>query len=287
MIDTFLDRLIDLALDEDLGAAGDVTTQATVPEDARGSAELWAKEKMVLSGTKAFARVFERVDASVTCRFSKTDGDQVGPKEKVAELEGPLSSLLIAERTALNIIQRMSGIATLSRQAADALKGTKTKILDTRKTSPGMRLLAKEAVRHGGATNHRFGLFDGVLIKDNHIAAVGGSVTEALRRAKENGPRLTKIEIEVTDLDQLQEAINGGADVVLLDNMDDATMAKAVKLAAGRVELEASGNMTLERLPRVGKLGVDFVSMGALTHSARSMDLSLEILNAPKRKKAR
>lgn len=285
-MNTFLDRLIDLALDEDLGAAGDVTTSALVPDDARGSAELWAKEKMVLSGVQAFARTFERVDPKVTVRFSRRDGDEVGPKEKVAELEGPLGSLLIAERTALNIIQRMSGIATLSRQCAKALAGTKTKVLDTRKTSPGMRLLAKEAVRHGGATNHRFGLFDGVLIKDNHIAAVGGSVKEALRRAKEHGPRLAKIEIEVTDLRQLQEAIDGGADVVLLDNMDDATMAKAVKLAAGRVELEASGNMTLERLPRVGKLGVDFVSMGALTHSARSMDLSLEILNAsPKEQK--
>lgn len=283
MIDTYLDRLIDLALDEDLGAAGDVTTQSVVPPDARGRAELWAKEKMVLSGTKAFARVFQRVDAATTCRFSKSDGDEIGPKQRVAELEGSLAALLIAERTALNIIQRMSGIATLSRAAADALEGTKTKVLDTRKTSPGMRLLAKEAVRHGGATNHRFGLFDGVLIKDNHIAAVGGSVSEALRRAKQNGPRLGKIEIEVTDLDQLQEAIDGGADVVLLDNMDDATMGKAVKLAKGRVELEASGNMTLDRLPRVGKLGVDFVSMGALTHSARSMDLSLEILNVPSR----
>lgn len=285
MIDTFLDRLIDLALDEDLGAAGDVTTRSVVPHEARGSAELWAKEKMVLSGTKAFARVFERVDGNTTCRFLKADGDDVGPREKIAELEGRLSSLLIAERTALNIVQRMSGIATLSRAAANALKGTKTKVLDTRKTSPGMRLLAKEAVRHGGATNHRFGLFDGVLIKDNHIAAVGGSVSEALRRAKDNGPRLGKIEIEVTDLDQLKEAIAGGADVVLLDNMDDATMAKAVKIADGRVELEASGNMTLARLPRVGKLGVDFVSMGALTHSARSMDLSLEILNEPLRPK--
>jgi nicotinate-nucleotide pyrophosphorylase (carboxylating) len=280
----FLDRLIELALDEDLGAAGDVTTRALVPDDATGRAELWAKESMVLSGTAAFARVFARVDEQVEVKFSAKDGDEVGPKQKIATLSGRLASLLIAERPALNIIQRTSGIATMARQAAKAVGGGGLKVLDTRKTSPGMRGLAKDAVRHGGAVNHRFGLFDGVLIKDNHIAAVGGSIREALRRAKENAPRLVKIEIEVTNLEQLREACDEGADVVLLDNMDDATLKKAVELAGGRVELEVSGGVTLERLPRLSKLGVDYVSMGALTHSARGMDLSLEIVATPRRR---
>ncbi|MBM4380934.1 MAG: carboxylating nicotinate-nucleotide diphosphorylase [Deltaproteobacteria bacterium] len=273
-----LDRLIDLALDEDLGASGDVTTAALVPAGARGRAELWAKESMVLAGMEAFRRVFEKVDPSVSVRPLRVDGDAVGPREKVAELEGPLASLLIGERTALNIVQRTSGIATLARQAAEKVKGTKTQVLDTRKTPPGMRGLAKLAVRAGGATNHRFGLFDGVLIKDNHLAAVGGSVKTALERARARAPRLVKIELEVTTLEQLREALVHGADVVMLDNMDDAQVAEAVKLAAGRVPLEVSGGVTLERLPKLAALGVDFVSMGALTHSARAMDLSLEIL---------
>ena len=158
------------------------------------------------------------------------------------------------------------------------MRGSKLRVLDTRKTSPGMRGLSKEAVRAGGASNHRFGLFDGVLIKDNHLAAVGGDVREALRRARAHAPQLVKIEIEVTRLDQLPEAIAGGADVVLLDNMDDATVAEAVRIAGGKVLLEVSGNVTLERLPKLAQIGVDFVSMGALTHSARAMDLSLEIV---------
>ncbi len=194
-----------------------------------------------------------------------------------ARVSGRLRSLLAAERTALNIVQRMSGIATLAQQAMTAVRGSKLKVLDTRKTPPGMRSLAKEAVRLGGASNHRFGLFDGILIKDNHIAAVGGSIKEALRRAQANAPRLVKIEIEVTNLKQLAEAIEGGADVVMLDNMDDELIRKAVALTAGRVPLEVSGGVTLDRLSRLAKLGVDFVSMGSLTHSARAMDLSLEI----------
>ena len=272
-----LDRLIDLALDEDLGPAGDLTTLALVPVDAQGRGELWAKEPMVLSGLNAFIRAFHRFDSSVRVRSLKNDGDEVGPKTKIAELVGPMRSLLTAERTALNLIQRTSGIATLSRAAAQAVAGSNLKILDTRKTTPGMRGISKAAVRDGGATNHRFGLSDGVLIKDNHLAAMGGSVTKALERARAWAPRLVKIEIEVTTLDQLKEAIDARADIVLLDNMDDALIEKAVALAAGRVELEASGNVTLERLPRLAALGVDFVSMGALTHSARAMDLSLEL----------
>jgi len=274
----FVDRLIDLALEEDLGAAGDVTTQALVPEGARGRAEVWAKEPLVLSGTRAFARVFTRLDSAAEVRFSQPDGAHVASRTVVGTVSGSLRALLVGERTALNILQRTCGIATLAAHAADAVKGSRLRILDTRKTSPGMRGLSKEAVRAGGASNHRFGLFDGVLIKDNHLAAVGGDVREALRRAREHAPPLVKIEIEVTGLGQLPEAVDGGADVVLLDNMDDATLAEAVRIAAGRVKLEVSGNVTLERLPRLAQLGVDYVSMGALTHSARAMDLSLEIV---------
>jgi len=196
----------------------------------------------------------------------------------VGTVSASLRTLLVGERTALNILQRTCGIATLAARAADAVKGSRLRILDTRKTSPGMRGLSKEAVRAGGASNHRFGLFDGVLIKDNHLAAVGGDVREALRRARAHAPQLVKIEIEVTGLAQLPDAIAGGADVVLLDNMDDATVAEAVRIVAGRVKLEVSGNVTLERLPGLAQLGVDYVSMGALTHSARAMDLSLEIV---------
>jgi nicotinate-nucleotide pyrophosphorylase (carboxylating) len=273
----FLDRLIELALDEDLGAAGDVTTEALVPKNVRGIGVLLAKEPMVLSGLDAFARVFTTVDPQVQLKLLAKDGDSLRPKQRVATLSGKLRSLLIAERPALNIVQRTSGIATLARTAAEAVKGSKLKILDTRKTTPGMRGLSKAAVRDGGASNHRFGLFDGVLIKDNHIAAVGGSVREALQRAKAQAPRLVKIEIEVTTLAQLREVLAEGCDVVLLDNMDDATVAQAVKLAKGKVALEVSGGVTVERLPTLAKLGVDYVSLGALTHSARAMDLSLEV----------
>jgi nicotinate-nucleotide pyrophosphorylase (carboxylating) len=274
----FVDRLIDLALEEDLGAAGDVTTQALVPENARGRAEVWAKEPLVLAGTRAFARVFTRLEPAAEVRFSEPDGARVAGRAVIGTVAAGLRTLLVGERIALNILQRTCGIATLAAQAADAVKGSKLRIIDTRKTSPGMRRLSKEAVRAGGASNHRFGLFDGVLIKDNHIAAVGGDVSEALRRARAHAHPLVKIEIEVTRLDQLPPAIAGGADIILLDNMDDATLAQAVRIAAGKVQLEVSGNVTLERLPRLVQLGVDFVSMGALTHSARAMDLSLEIV---------
>jgi nicotinate-nucleotide pyrophosphorylase (carboxylating) len=276
----FVDRLIDLALEEDLGAAGDVTTQALVPENARGRAEVWAKEPLVLAGTRAFARVFTRLEPAAEVRFSEPDGARVAGRAVIGTIAAGLRTLLVGERTALNILQRTCGIATLAAQAADAVKGSKLRILDTRKTSPGMRRLSKEAVRAGGASNHRFGLFDGVLIKDNHIAAVGGDVSEALRRARAHAPQLVKIEIEVTRLEQLTAAIAGGADIILLDNMDDATVAQAVRIAAGSVQLEVSGNVTLERLPRLAQIGVDFVSMGALTHSARAMDLSLEIVQS-------
>jgi nicotinate-nucleotide pyrophosphorylase (carboxylating) len=222
--------------------------------------------------------VFTRLEPGAEVRFSEADGARISGSAVVGSVSASLRTLLVGERTALNILQRTCGIATLAARAAEAVKGSPLRILDTRKTSPGMRGLSKEAVRAGGASNHRFGLFDGVLIKDNHLAAVGGDVREALRRARAHAPQLVKIEIEVTELAQLPEAIAGGADLVLLDNMDDATVAEAVAIAAGKVQLEVSGNVTLERLPRLAQIGVDFVSMGALTHSARAMDLSLEIV---------
>jgi nicotinate-nucleotide pyrophosphorylase (carboxylating) len=279
-MDTFLDRLISLALEEDLGAAGDITTNALVPPEALGIAELIAKERLVLAGLDAFARVFYLVDPALQVEFLEREGQEIQPKALVARVRGSMRALLTAERTALNIVQRTSGMATMSQQVMAAVRGTKLRVLDTRKTAPGMRSLSKQAVKSGGAFNHRFGLFDGVLIKDNHIAAVGGSVREALRRARANAPQLVKIEIEVTTLEQLTEALEEGADVVMLDNMDDEQIRRAVELVAGRIPIEVSGGITLERLPRLAKLGVDFVSMGALTHSARAMDLSLEIVQA-------
>jgi len=280
----FVDRLLDLAFDEDLGASGDVTTRALVPPEAEGTAELWAKEPMILSGLGAFRRAFQRFDPQVKVTFVAKAGQRAGPRSLVARVEGRLQSLLTAERTALNLVQRTCGIATLAHQAAQAVKkvkGSRLMVLDTRKTPPGMRGLAKRAVRDGGAHSHRFGLFDGVLIKDNHVAAVGG-ITQALRRAKERAPHLLRIEVEVTSLAQLAEALREGADVVMLDNMTDEQIRAAVKLTAGRSKLEVSGMVTLERLPRLAKMGVDYVSMGALTHSARAMDLSLEITQAAK-----
>jgi nicotinate-nucleotide pyrophosphorylase (carboxylating) len=278
-MDGYLDRLISLALDEDLGAAGDITTEALIPADAMGSAELVAKERLVLAGLEAFARVFVRVDPAAQLELLKADGEEIEPRTVIARVHGRMRALLTAERTALNIVQRTSGMATLARQAAAAVKGTSLKVLDTRKTAPGMRALSKQAVRTGGASNHRFGLFDGILIKDNHIAAVGGSVREAIRRARAHAPQLVKIEVEVTNHQQLAEALEGGADVVMLDNMDDEQIRQAVQQVAGRVRLEVSGGITLERLSRLAAMGVDYVSMGALTHSARAMDLSLEIIS--------
>jgi len=273
-----LDRLIDLALDEDLGAAGDVTTAALVPASTRGQAELVAKERLVFAGGEAFARVFQHLEPASSVAFRFDDGARVEASTVVASVSASLRTLLIGERTALNLVQRLCGIATLSAQAAEAVRGTRCRVLDTRKTSPGMRALSKQAVLAGGAYNHRFGLFDGVLIKDNHLAAVGGDVREALRRARQAAPRLLKVEMEVTSLNQLEDAVEGGADAVLLDNMSDADVAEAMRRIRGRVEVEVSGGVTIERLPRLAALGVDFVSLGALTHSARAMDLSLELM---------
>ena len=270
-----VERLIDLALDEDL-SLGDATSEATIPADAAGRGVFLAKDDLVVAGTAVAVRVFERLGA--TCTFSRQDGTRVGRGQVIGEARGPMRALLAAERTALNFLQRLSGVATATRVAVDALAaaGGRTRLLDTRKTTPGWRRLEKDAVRAGGGVNHRFSLGDGILVKDNHVAACGG-VGEAVRRARARGNAMLRVEVEVVDLPGLDEAIAAGADIVLLDNMDDAGLAAAVRRAGGRVLLEASGNMTLERLPRVAATGVDFVSMGALTHSARAADVSFEI----------
>ncbi len=266
---------MDLALEEDL-LLGDATSEATIDAAARGEGRFLAKEDLVLAGAAVAVRVFEKLGAG--CRFGRSDGDAVVRGEVFGIAEGPVRALLAGERTALNFLQRLSGVATATRRCADALaaQGGKTRLLDTRKTTPGLRMLEKAAVRAGGGRNHRLALGDGVLVKDNHVAACGG-VAEAVRRARERAGAMLKIEVEVVDLAGLDAAIAAGADIVLLDNMDDAPMAEAVRRAAGRVLLEASGNMTLERLPRVAATGVDFVSMGAITHSARAVDISFEL----------
>jgi nicotinate-nucleotide pyrophosphorylase (carboxylating) len=269
------ERLVELALEEDL-LLGDATSEATIDAAARGEGRFLAKEDLVVAGTAVARRVFDRLGAE--CAFDVEDGAAVAKGKTFGTARGPIRALLAAERTSLNFLQRLSGVASATRRCVDALAagGGRTRLLDTRKTTPGWRMLEKAAVRAGGGRNHRFALGDGILIKDNHVAACGG-VAEAVRRARESSGAMLKLEVEVVDLPGLDAAIAAGADIVLLDNMDEAAMAQAVKRAAGRVLLEASGNMTLDRLPRVAATGVDFVSMGAITHSARAVDISFEL----------
>ncbi len=264
---------------EDVGH-GDLTTQLTVPQDAQGRGVILAKETGVLAGIEAARLVFHEVDPTLRFTALKADGDRLEPVQAVARIEGRLASILTAERLALNLLQRLSGIATLTRKYVEAVAGTQARILDTRKTTPGLRALEKYAVRVGGGHNHRFGLFDGILIKDNHIAAAGG-VRAAVTRARARAPHGLRVEVEVTTLAELEEALEAGADVILLDNMDLPTLRQAVARAAGRARLEASGGMTLERVRAVAETGVDFISVGALTHSAKALDLSLEIEATP------
>jgi nicotinate-nucleotide pyrophosphorylase (carboxylating) len=270
-----IERLIDLALEEDL-FLGDVTSEATLDPAAQARGRFLAKADLVLAGTAVASRIFERLGAE--CRFETKEGTLARRGDWLGEASGSVRALLAAERTSLNFLQRLSGVATATQRCAAALAsaGGRTRLLDTRKTTPGWRRLEKDAVRAGGGSNHRFSLGDGILIKDNHVAACGG-VAEAVRRAKARAGAMLKIEVEVVDLPGLDQAIAAGADIVLLDNMDDATMAEAVKRANGRVLLEASGNMTEERLPKVAATGVDFVSIGAVTHSARAVDISFEL----------
>lgn len=275
------DLLIELALNEDLDTTGDVTTSSVVPEEAAATAVLRCKEpRMVLAGIQIAERVFKMVEPRLQFRTMKDDGDVCEYGEIIAEISGPARGILVAERTALNFLQRLCGVATTASKYTEALSGTKTEILDTRKTTPGFRNLEKYAVAIGGATNHRVGLYDRVMIKDNHreLAAMegAGGITRSVRRAREKYPDL-EIEVEADNLDEVREAAEAGVEYIMLDNMSDDMMAEAVKLVAGRAKLEASGGITLERLPRIGKLGVDFVSSGALTHSVKAADISLDI----------
>lgn len=276
-----VDLLIDLALQEDLDTTGDVTTDSVVPVETLATAVLLCKEpQMVLAGLGVAERVFKKVEPRLEFTAMKQDGDTCERGEILAQISGPARGILTAERTALNFLQRLCGIATISAKYAQALAGSKTVILDTRKTTPGYRNLEKYAVAVGGATNHRIGLFDRVMIKDNHreLSALEGpgGITRAVQRARAQHPEL-EIEVETDSLEEVKEAASLNVEYILLDNMSDEMMAEAVKLVAGRAKLEASGGITLERLPRLGKIGVDFVSSGALTHSVKSADISLDI----------
>jgi nicotinate-nucleotide pyrophosphorylase (carboxylating) len=271
-----LDRLIDLALEEDLGP-GDVTTQALIPPELQGEAEIRAKETLVVAGLPVAARVFQKLDAALVWAAELDDGQEAAPGQVLARLTGPVAAILTGERVALNFLQHLSGIATFTRRMVAQVAGSGAALMDTRKTTPGWRVLEKYAVRLGGGRNHRLGLYDAVLIKNNHLAAVG-SIGAAVRRAKEKAHHLLEIEVEVTDLKGLREALEAGADLILLDNMDDATLRRAVELARGRAKLEASGSMTRERLPRAAATGVNFISMGALTHSAPAVDIHLRLV---------
>jgi nicotinate-nucleotide pyrophosphorylase (carboxylating) len=266
-------RLIELALEEDVGP-GDRTAEACVPPQARGTALVVAKEPLIVSGVSAAARVFRALDAECELEPLLGEGDAAAAGAGVLRVRGRLRGLLSAERTALNLLQRLCGIATLTQRYAQVLRGTRTRLLDTRKTSPGMRELEKAAVRAGGGQNHRGALFDGILVKDNHAAAAGG-IGEAVRRAKAAASPFLRVEAEVSTPEQIEEALAAGADLLLLDNLGDRELAAAVKQVAGRAPTEASGGITLDRLQRIAACGVDYVSVGALTHSAPAVDLSL------------
>lgn len=271
-----LDKLIDVALAEDIGP-GDLTSEALIPEGAHGTAEFLCKERMVLAGTLAATRTFVAVDPRCEVRFFVEEGRVIEAGTVFGRVEGPVRALLSGERTALNFLQRLCGVATLTRKWVDALGGSHLQLLDTRKTIPGFRALEKAAVRAGGGRNHRFALYDGVLIKDNHLAAVG-SIETAIARAKARAPLLTKIEVEVVDLEGAERAAAAGADVILLDNMSDEAIAEAVKAIGGRALVEVSGGVGLERLPRLAETGADFVSAGAITHQARAVDISFNLV---------
>ena len=272
-----VDPYILSALKEDI-TSEDVTTNCVMPEAKAGEVDLICKEDGIICGLDVFARVFELLDEKTKIELYVKDGDAVKAKQKLAAVTGDIRVLLSGERTALNYLQRMSGIATYTNSVASLLKGTDIKLLDTRKTSPNNRIFEKYAVRIGGGHNHRYNLTDGVLLKDNHIGAAGG-VKEAVAMAKEYAPFVRKIEVEVENLDMVKEAVEAGADIIMLDNMSPEIMKEAVDIIDKRAEIEISGNVTKENIERIKGLGVDYVSSGALTHSAPILDLSLKNLH--------
>ena len=268
------DEMILLALKEDI-TFGDISSDAVLPKAAMGSVELIAKQDGVIAGLPVFKRVFELIDGSIDIKFMVADGDLVHSGEKLAVLRGDLHSLLSGERTALNYLQHMSGIATYTRSIADILEGSGIKLLDTRKTTPCNRIFEKYAVKVGGGNNHRFNLSDGVMLKDNHIAAAGG-IKNAVAMAKKEVSFVRKIEVEVENLNMVREAVKAGADIIMLDNMDYETMEEALKIIDGKAETECSGNVTAENVAKLAALGVNYISSGALTHSAPILDISMK-----------
>lgn len=273
-----IDSLIMQALREDI-TSEDITTNAVMKEYKKGEVELICKEDGIIAGLDVFKRTFELLDEDTKVEFYVKDGEEVKNKQLIGKITGDIRVLLSGERTALNYLQRMSGIATYTNKVASMLKGTKTKLLDTRKTTPNMRIFEKYSVKVGGGYNHRYNLSDGILLKDNHIAAAGG-VKEAVIMAKEYAPFVRKIEVEVENLDMLKEALDAGADIIMLDNMQKDDMIEAVKMCKGKAETECSGNVTKENIKNLIDIGVDYISSGALTHSAKILDLSMKNLRA-------
>ncbi len=273
-----VDHLILEALKEDISSE-DVTTNAVMKEAVKGEVELICKQEGVIAGLEIFERVFQLLDAETEVTLFCKDGDQVTNGQLMGKVTGDIRVLLSGERVALNYLQRMSGIATYTRSVADLLKGTDTKLLDTRKTTPNMRIFEKYAVRVGGGYNHRYNLSDGVLLKDNHIGAAG-SVAAAVKMAKEYAPFVRKIEVEVENLEMVKEAVEAGADIIMLDNMSTEEMQEAIRIIDGRAKTECSGNVTKENIGRLTSLGIDYISSGALTHSAPILDISLKNLHA-------
>ena len=272
------DELIMSALREDI-TSEDITTNSVMREYQQGEVDLICKQDGIIAGLEVFKRTFELLDSDTEVVLNARDGDAVQNGDKIGVVRGDIRVLLSGERTALNYLQRMSGIATYTNSIVKLLEGSKTKLLDTRKTTPNMRVFEKYAVKAGGGYNHRYNLSDGILLKDNHIGAAGG-VKEAVQMAKEYAPFVRKIEIEVENLDMLREALEAGADIIMLDNMSVEDMKEAVRLVAGKAETECSGNVTKENVARLVDIGVDYISSGALTHSAPILDLSLKNLHA-------
>lgn len=273
---TAIDAIIEAALKEDM-PHGDITSESIIPARSKSEAIILTKEEGVLAGIDVARRVFCKIDQSISFKKNLDDGQIFRKKDTIATLRGPSISLLKGERTALNFLQRMSGIATTTRRFVRVLEGTKTKILDTRKTTPGLRLLEKYAVKIGGGVNHRFDLSEMVLIKDNHLKLVG-SISQAVMRAKEKVKPGVRIEVEATNLEEVQEAVRSGADVVMLDNMSIKKMKEVIKWIKGKIPLEVSGKITLRRIGEIASLGVDYISVGSLTHSYKSVDMSIEFL---------
>lgn len=272
---TVVEEAVTAALAEDLGRSGDVTTDATVPADAVASARLVARQAGVVAGLGIVERVFERVDPGIQLEIKAADGDPVEPGSVLAEVRGPARGILIAERTALNFLGHLSGIATATSRLVELVAPYGTKVVDTRKTTPGLRALEKYAVRAGGGANHRFGLDDGVLIKDNHLA-VAGSIARAVAAARTSVGHLRKVEVEVENLEQVEEAVAAGADIILLDNMDNEQLREAVKLIDGRAVAEASGGIGLDNAAEIAATGVDLIAVGSITHSAPQLDVALD-----------